>query len=707
MGKGGVQGAVSFPDHIETWHEGLMGDFTTPLPNQIDDWVRTGMSYTDEYNPYYVSGTTVSNAVTKSFSDPRALLAPTTTNALLKDLYTRLDTLRTDIATELDDADNPGAEYGAIVDDVVSELASAWSALTVAAQTAAVKTNSRQYVADILKAGFTPAGVEQGDILAEVANVVAKVDTAGVINDITTATEYSTAKNQADTLVTAALAAAATGLDVDGDWATFAATVMASVDGGGFLGSLTLATIISDAMTSVSSTMSTILAALDSGVTPTTDFASYVTQALAQADTLNVLKTVDTATIITAAIAGAGTEVDAAVAKALAKIDASVIQDMLDAYADANEEQHSRAVRRFTGYMSDINAVQSSAFILGMSSMHTQKSRDSARHGGDIQREWLMQLMQGHFSAYAHEVSERLRVALAEKEARDRFMLASIQSQLTLVAQHHQTEIAQLDAFMRNFIAQMQTRLEGESLNVTVREQAMIEHVRMVMQAYIGDIGFKDNLSRSYIAAFSTALEGALNVANVNKGSRERFLSEWQANLGETLRHTTAHKAAYEMHAQDLERDFFSSYLNEDLNKRNREFDNNQGLLRIGIQHASNAHFQRLQLRHATDSLMQEIFFRDVAAYADYEGGNIDLFAKFIEHPWRMAAHGANLLAAPAGMTAPLPEGPTRLAAGLSGALGGAASGAGIGFSVGGPVGAAIGAGIGGLLGGVGGAASV
>ncbi len=171
-------------------------------------------------------------------------------------------------------------------------------------------------------------------------------------------------------------------------------------------------------LAAVQTRLTTFLAVIDALV-PETLFDTYSDNAQVQADSASMFPedsiTTDVATIITNAIAKADEQTDSAVAvaltaatdvitNALAAARSAVVQDEVDELVDSMEEdsrlEFLRGVARFTQGMSDINAVNSSAFIFGLSNMERQRVADVSRFRREIAVKILSDSIASFVNAY-------------------------------------------------------------------------------------------------------------------------------------------------------------------------------------------------------------------------------------------------------------------------------------------------------------------
>ena len=144
-------------------------------------------------------------------------------------------------------------------------------------------------------------------------------------------------------------------------------------------------------LAAVQARLTTFLGIID-GLDPDGNWGTFSNVAVAQADKTGVFPaddiSVDVATIISGAITNAGlaltsstaaalTDASSAIGSALTSITSSLTHTTIDDYIDSFEEEsrheYLQGVARFTAGMSDINAVNSSAFIFGLGIMERER----------------------------------------------------------------------------------------------------------------------------------------------------------------------------------------------------------------------------------------------------------------------------------------------------------------------------------------------
>jgi hypothetical protein len=130
------------------------------------------------------------------------------------------------------------------------------------------------------------------------------------------------------------------------------------------------------------------------------------------------------------------------------------------------------------------------------------------------------------------------------------------------------------------------------------------------------------------------------------------------------------------------------------INKENRD-----RFVIDGSHMLQNALFQTMHLDKDLFALLADTKRLAIVARSEFEAAEIDLDEKHAHWDFNVFERGANLLSAPAGMSAVLPTKPSKASSALQGGLQGAGAGAAIGSVVPG-IGTALGAAAGALIGG-------
>jgi len=298
-------------------------------------------------NPFYLDSEPEGMYLSKTLTDHRAMLeagAGAGEDSVLEALYAEFTSLKDAIDTGLPSISasvHSGLEYRNLILDMVQNLTTVWNTLVYGTRDADAKPDAREYVSNIAPVGWTPEGASEDQIHDNLRDVVDAVDEAGILTDMS----YSLRDGEADTssaaVITQAISETDPNLGYENAWDGDVDRVVNKLIETGVLTQVDIATVVTSTLSSIATAFSQILGDLDTGIEVTADYESYVDEAVKQADTQGVLTNIDTSELVTAALSGSDTEIDTAVAKVIASIDATVIQNIITAYAAANEEELS------------------------------------------------------------------------------------------------------------------------------------------------------------------------------------------------------------------------------------------------------------------------------------------------------------------------------------------------------------------------------
>lgn len=150
-----------------------------------------------------------------------------------------------------------------------------------------------------------------------------------------------------------------------------------------------------------------------------TDWTTLVDAVVTKVDTAGVLTDVDVASIIEDARAGTTLELREAVQAAIEVLDDVTIRSAVRAFERRSDTARIRSVNRFAGTMSDINAVQSSAFMLGMALIESQHLQSVDEFDAQLTTELYRGAVAAHIDAYKTDFSLRLQERMEAKRTRD------------------------------------------------------------------------------------------------------------------------------------------------------------------------------------------------------------------------------------------------------------------------------------------------
>lgn len=182
-----------------------------------------------------------------------------------------------------------------------------------------------------------------------------------------------------------------------------------------------------------------------------------------------------------------------------------------------------------------------------------------------------------------------------------------------------------------------------------------------------------------------------INVESLNKTSLEEARNQLYTSGVEML----INRTQYELTIAQLLGNLFQGVLQQIFQARITEKQHRDQALRDAMQLMTNMYNLRFTAQEVAKKLEVEAERMHIAGRLNYESAAIDIDAKSGKWDLQVMERGSNVLSAPAGMAALIPDEKSKGSAALAGTLGGVVKG----FQAAGPVGAAAG----GILGGLGG----
>lgn len=159
-----------------------------------------------------------------------------------------------------------------------------------------------------------------------------------------------------------------------------------------------------------------------------TDWKGFLDHADSALRESNVLKNIDVTTILENARVNANLTTEQAVSAALATINSSVIKDARKAFENRSDRTRIRSINRFSGGMLDINAVNGSAFILGMALIEAQHIESVNEFDTNLSTEMYTRGLQVFAQTFNSELSARIQSELENKRYNASIISQSIQS---------------------------------------------------------------------------------------------------------------------------------------------------------------------------------------------------------------------------------------------------------------------------------------
>lgn len=242
------------------------------------------------------------------------------------------------------------------------------------------------------------------------------------------------------------------------------------------------------------------------------DYNSIVDNVVAKVDQAGVLKDIDTSAIVTAVRAEATTELAEAVKQAVASVDDSIIEGLVKEFEKRSDYARGRATRRFAGQMSDINAVQGSAFVFGMAMIEAEHVQNVNEFNKQVSSEAFNRNIQYHIELYRARLAQEIEVELREKFSRDTMLQDSVRLTASMLGQNVQFKqaLAQLYLEMKRIKFVMEEEYVASSADLEAKEDSWELQVYEYGAAILGAPGGAAKLPDKPSKAGS-AIGGALS----------------------------------------------------------------------------------------------------------------------------------------------------------------------------------------------------
>jgi len=179
-------------------------------------------------------------------------------------------------------------------------------------------------------------------------------------------------------------------------------------------------------------------------IDPETEYASFVAKAVAEAYTPGVFPSItDDVTNIHSAERGSVTSaVDAALAAASAAIADTPISNMVDAYEAKIKDEYLRGISRLASSLSDIDAVNSSAFVFGIALLNKELIRSVNDYTKSLELDAFKQYVNIYMSTFMQTFGGHLNGYLARNASKDTLILNGNREMSTLLANKISAEAA-------------------------------------------------------------------------------------------------------------------------------------------------------------------------------------------------------------------------------------------------------------------------
>ena len=159
------------------------------------------------------------------------------------------------------------------------------------------------------------------------------------------------------------------------------------------------------------------------GLGPLNDWDGFVTSVGNKLSETGILDTFDIEDIFDSSRASNRITTREAVVAALAAINDVVVRHTVRQFERRVDDARRRALNRFSGAMSDINAVQSSAFVLGLAHIEAQHIQSVDEFDAGLTSEVYRTAFTSSMETFRAEVQNRLATRLAQKQIRDQALI--------------------------------------------------------------------------------------------------------------------------------------------------------------------------------------------------------------------------------------------------------------------------------------------
>lgn len=370
----------------------------------------------------------------------------------------------------------------------------------------------------------------EGDWCSAIKEAAEKVDDC-IVSDIDTQEIIDEAFDDAAEMVTELFGAldsdTQTGIVVETDWDSYVDNAVAKVDEAGVLNDIDFTTVKSDAASEISTAMAAIKAEDSTGLSaPDTDWAAYIDAAVSKADTAGVLNEIDTSAIITAAVSGADTEIAAAIAAAVDAANDSVIDDLTTEYENRAEKVRANRVRSYVAGMMDANAVHGSAFLIGLALIDRQHIQDVDMFHAEISKDAFLEAMRLHVQSYLGQVRAELEADILEKRNRDQMLLQGAQEMRALLVNRSQYEQTLIRVGFQVYGALIQAGLTAEQADKAAREALLRQGVQNMLTLLGQKKQYEGLILELFAQGFARSTQAHLNGTVVSKQTRDQLVSQ-------------------------------------------------------------------------------------------------------------------------------------------------------------------------------------
>lgn len=158
----------------------------------------------------------------------------------------------------------------------------------------------------------------------------------------------------------------------------------------------------------------------------TTDFASFIDQAVSKADECDIDGKIDIRTILNRQISEATRTTEEAMATAKLLAESTVISDLIATFEVRQATSRAKRVTQFSASMADIGAIHSSAYLMGLGMIYAQEQEDSDTYAAQVSAQIFEQGIRTWLESYVAGLRTDTAVQVDNKAARERRVLTGL-----------------------------------------------------------------------------------------------------------------------------------------------------------------------------------------------------------------------------------------------------------------------------------------
>jgi len=204
----------------------------------------------------------------------------------------------------------------------------------------------------------------------------------------------------------------------------------------------------------------------------TEDWRELIMEVVKQMDGCEVRKDFNTAQVAHNAMQYANDVTREAFRSAERLADDQYVQDRINAFKSRQENTHQKNLRQFTGGMASINAVHSSAFIIGAAAMKAEKQRNVAEFDSQVTIQFYQGVIGQHLQAYARSLQATVQGEQTEISSRDQKIRAGLRSIGQVKSQEENFKQTFIQLFQQLFQSRFQADLQAEQKSLNQRAKA-------------------------------------------------------------------------------------------------------------------------------------------------------------------------------------------------------------------------------------------